>query len=72
MKTNIFPGSIISTLTMWVSATQGEIGVWPENGKLVGTIIVTSSTDRVTTTYNAEVIITDEISQHYSGIPISS
>lgn len=72
MQANIFPGSIISTTLMWVSATQAQTGFWPENGKHIGDVIVTFSKDCTITTYNAEVIITDEIDEHYSGIPVSS
>ncbi len=72
MQANIFPGSIISTTIVWISATQAETASWPENGKHIGDVIVTFSKDFTTTTYNAEVIITDEIDEHYSGIPVSS
>ena len=56
---------------MWVSTTQAETVFWPENGKHIGDIIVSFSKDCTTTTYNAEVIITDEIDEHYSGVTIS-
>ncbi len=72
MQANIFPGSIISTTLMRVSATQAETVFWPEDGKYIGNILVTFSKDCTVTTYNAEVIITDEIDKHYSGVPISS
>jgi hypothetical protein len=72
MQANIFPGSIISTTIMWVSATQGETGFWPEHRKRVGDITVTFSGDCTVTTYNTEVILTDEIDKNYSGIPVSS
>ena len=72
MQANIFPGSIISTTIMWVSMSQAETVFWPENGKHIGDIIVSFSKDYTTTTYNAEVIITDELDQHHSGSQISS
>jgi hypothetical protein len=69
MQAKLFDGSIISTTLMWVSATQGEVGYWPDHRRQVGTVIVTFSKDCTVTTYNAEVIITNEIDKYYSGIP---
>lgn len=72
MQAKLFDGSIITTTTMWVSATQAETAYWPEHSKHVGDIIVTFSKDCTVTTYNAEVVITDEIDKYYSGIQVSS
>ncbi len=72
MRTNIFSGSIISTTIMWVSATQAETRFWPENRKHIGDIIVSFSEDCTTTTYNAEVIITDETCEYFSCSQVSS
>ncbi len=71
MQANIFSGSIISTTIMWVSATQADTRFWPEHRKHIGDIIVSFSKDQTTTTYNAEVIITDETSEYYSGSQVS-
>lgn len=72
MQTNIFPGSIISTTIMFVSVTQAETRFWPEKRRRIGDIVVSFSKDYITTTYNAEVIITDETCEYFSGIQISS
>jgi len=71
MRFNIFPGSVITTPICWYSATQAEPTIWPKFRKRIGDIIVTFSKDCTASTYNAEVIITNEIDQHYSGIQIS-
>jgi hypothetical protein len=72
MQANIFPGSIISTTIMWVSITQAETRFWPEHRKRIGDVIVSFSKNQTTTTYNAEVIITDETCEYYSGSQVSS
>ena len=72
MQAKIFTGSIISTAMMFVSVTQAENVIWTKNGKPIGNIIVSFSKNQTTTTFNAEVIITDEIDKHYSGVQVSS
>ena len=68
MRFNIFPGTIISTTIMWMSGTQAVPINFPKICKYIGSITVTFSKDNTVTTYNAEVVITDEIDQYYSGI----
>jgi hypothetical protein len=71
MRINVFKGSIITTPLYWYSATQAEPACSMRFFRKVGVILVTFSHDCTVTTYNTEVVITDEIDQNYSGIQVS-
>jgi len=69
---NLINKQVITTPVYWYSATQAETVIPYPEGKRIGEVIVTFSHDCTVTTYNTEVILTDEIDQYYSGIPASS
>lgn len=69
---NITNQQVITTPVYWYSATQaGIINLNPE-GRKIGNIVVTFSDDCTVTTTNTEVILTNEIDKHYSGIQVST
>jgi hypothetical protein len=67
METNILIGSIITHPEYYFSSETGW-KVYPSNRRNIGCITVSFTDLHMTTTYNTEVIIIDEIDKHYSSV----